>query len=148
MQIMSRMNGESLVVGDEVVVTVLQILGGRVRLGVEAPHYMAVSRKEIYEAVWREKPGPRAEPGVEKSQRSTMLALTEAQADDFEEFRREISMRARHEISADQAVRLLFYVLGANRFHNMQAAAEAQMGWASSPPDVPPDPPPAADGPR
>jgi carbon storage regulator len=138
---MLRKTGESLVVGDDVVVTVLQFRGDGVRLAVEAPLHTAVLRKEVYEAVWREKPGPRPEPseaGVEGPHRPTTLTLTEAQADDFEDFRREVSMRVRRELSTDQVVRLLFYALRANRFHNLQAAVQGQTGLESIPIPAPP----------
>ena len=48
MLILSRRTGESLMVGDEVVVTVLDVKGNQVQIGVKAPRDQAVHREEIY----------------------------------------------------------------------------------------------------
>ena len=47
MLVLTRKAGESIVVGDEIVVTVLEIRGGQVRLGVEAPRDVSVYRSEV-----------------------------------------------------------------------------------------------------
>ena len=51
MLILSRRTGESLMVGDDVVVTVLDVKGDQVRLGVAAPEATAVHREEVYRKV-------------------------------------------------------------------------------------------------
>ena len=48
MLILSRKTGESLMVGDDVVVTVLGVKGSQVRIGITAPGKTAVHREEIY----------------------------------------------------------------------------------------------------
>ena len=48
MLILSRRTGESLMIGDEVVVTVLGVTGNQVRIGINAPRDKAVHREEIY----------------------------------------------------------------------------------------------------
>jgi carbon storage regulator len=48
MLIMSRRTGESLMLGDDVVVTVLGVKGNQVQIGVNAPRDQAVHREEIY----------------------------------------------------------------------------------------------------
>ena len=48
MLILTRRVGESLMVGDEVTVTVLGVKGNQVRIGVNAPKHVAVHREEIY----------------------------------------------------------------------------------------------------
>jgi len=48
MLILTRRVGETLMVGDEVTVTVLAVKGNQVRLGVNAPKHVAVDREEIY----------------------------------------------------------------------------------------------------
>jgi carbon storage regulator len=57
MLILTRRVGETLVIGDEVTVTVLGIKGNQVRIGVNAPKDVSVHREEIYERIQREKQG-------------------------------------------------------------------------------------------
>ncbi|OHB82508.1 MAG: carbon storage regulator [Planctomycetes bacterium RBG_16_64_12] len=51
MLILSRKLNEQIVIGDQIVVTVVAIRGGSVRLGIEAPGNVPVHRREIYEAL-------------------------------------------------------------------------------------------------
>jgi carbon storage regulator len=55
MLILTRRIGETLMVGDEVTVTVLGVKGNQVRLGVNAPKDVAVHREEIYQRIQSEK---------------------------------------------------------------------------------------------
>ena len=55
MLILTRRVGETLMVGDEVTVTVLGVKGNQVRIGVNAPREVAVHREEIYERIKAEK---------------------------------------------------------------------------------------------
>ena len=55
MLILTRRVGESLMIGDEVNVTVLGIRGNQVRIGVDAPKDVAVHREEIYDRIQQEK---------------------------------------------------------------------------------------------
>jgi carbon storage regulator len=54
MLILTRRVGETLMIGDEVTVTVLGVKGNQVRIGVNAPRDVAVHREEIYERIKRE----------------------------------------------------------------------------------------------
>ncbi len=55
MLILTRRIGETLMVGDEVTITVLGVKGNQVRIGVNAPKDVAVHREEIYQRIQREK---------------------------------------------------------------------------------------------
>lgn len=55
MLILTRRVGESLMIGDDVNVTVLGIRGNQVRIGVNAPKDVAVHREEIYDRIQNEK---------------------------------------------------------------------------------------------
>ena len=58
MLILTRRVGETLMIGDDVSVTVLGVKGNQVRLGINAPKDVAVHREEIYERIRHEKNDP------------------------------------------------------------------------------------------
>ncbi len=54
MLVLSRHRDESIIIGDNIVVTIVDIRGDKVRLGIEAPTDIPVHRQEVYEAIQRE----------------------------------------------------------------------------------------------
>lgn len=54
MLVLSRKRKEKIVIGDSITITVIEILGDKVRLGIEAPLDVTVHREEVYEAIKRE----------------------------------------------------------------------------------------------
>lgn len=64
MLILTRRVGESLMIGDNVNVTVLGVKGNQVRIGVNAPKDVAVHREEIYQRIQQEKAQRAAAPAA------------------------------------------------------------------------------------
>ena len=54
MLVLSRQRDETIMIGDDVEITVVDIRGDKVRLGITAPRHIQVHRKEVYEAIRRE----------------------------------------------------------------------------------------------
>ncbi|HIE98372.1 MAG TPA: carbon storage regulator [Planctomycetes bacterium] len=54
MLVLSRKKNESIVINDDVVITVIEVRGDKVRLGIKAPREIPVHRKEVLDAILRE----------------------------------------------------------------------------------------------
>ncbi len=54
MLVLSRQRDESIIIGDDIKITIVDIRGDKVRLGIEAPKEISVHRQEVYEAIRRE----------------------------------------------------------------------------------------------
>jgi len=54
MLVLSRQRDESIIIGNNIVITVVDIRGDKVRLGIEAPTEIPVHRQEVYDAIQRE----------------------------------------------------------------------------------------------
>jgi carbon storage regulator len=66
MLILTRRVGESLMIGDEISVTVLGVKGNQVRIGISAPQNVAVHREEIFERIQRENQGSGSKTSAER----------------------------------------------------------------------------------
>ena len=54
MLVLSRQRDETIMIGDDIEITIVDIRGDKVRLGINAPRSVQVHRKEVYEAIQRE----------------------------------------------------------------------------------------------
>ena len=57
MLVLSRYKDQSIYIGDDIIITVVDVRGDRVRIGIDAPADVPVHRQEIYEAIRREQKG-------------------------------------------------------------------------------------------
>jgi len=58
MLVLSRKKNEQIMVGDTIVITVVSFQGDKIRIGIDAPKDIEVHRKEVYDAIQREKGNP------------------------------------------------------------------------------------------
>jgi carbon storage regulator len=82
MLVLSRQRDESIIIGDNIVVTIVDIRGDKVRLGIQAPTEVPVHRQEIYEAIQREnarngQPGAAPRPGGKNQERHDKASLSD-----------------------------------------------------------------------
>ena len=77
MLVLSRQRDESIIIGDNIVVTVVDVRGDKVRLGIEAPREVSVHRREVYEAIQREN-----QQAVQHRAAAQVLGLQDADGDD------------------------------------------------------------------
>ena len=75
MLILTRRVGETVMIGDEVTITVLGVKGNQVRVGINAPKSVAVHREEIYERIKREQQGEHGEHDENPSSTSEFVSL-------------------------------------------------------------------------
>ncbi len=60
MLVLSRKKNESIIINDNITITVIEIRGDKIRLGIEAPKDVTVHRREVYEAIHAQDPPPPA----------------------------------------------------------------------------------------
>lgn len=92
MLVLSRHRDESIMIGDDVVVTIIDIRGDKVRIGIDAPQSIPVHRQEVYEAIQRE--NRRA-----SQQGQGQAQETQDGSDDTEEIRRQLALNRMNEIN-------------------------------------------------
>ncbi len=75
MLVLSRQRDESIIIGDDIVITIVDIRGDKVRLGIDAPKEIPVHRQEVYDAIKRE-----SMKAAEESQNNTPPVAEEPKA--------------------------------------------------------------------
>ncbi len=65
MLVLSRKKNESIVIDERIVITVVEIRGDKVRLGIEAPKDVAIHRQEVYDALVREMNASKCQPATQ-----------------------------------------------------------------------------------
>ncbi len=68
MLVLSRQRDESIMIGDDVEIIIVDVRGDKVRLGITAPKSIPVHRREIYDAIQREKSQKKEQEEKEKQQ--------------------------------------------------------------------------------
>jgi carbon storage regulator len=74
MLILTRRIGETVMIGDDVAITVLRVKGNQVRLGVNAPKTVSVQREEIFQRIQQEPTSGEEEPEPEHEPHSATVA--------------------------------------------------------------------------
>ena len=64
MLVLTRSKDQKIMIGDNIVVTVVELRGDKVRLGIHAPSEIPVHREEVYEAIKRDGPKRKGEEGT------------------------------------------------------------------------------------
>ena len=70
MLVLSRKKNESIVINDDIVITIVEIRGDKVRLGIEAPRDIPVHRREVLDAILREQKLADVDADVDKAKDS------------------------------------------------------------------------------
>jgi carbon storage regulator len=66
MLVLTRKTNQSIMIGDEIEITVLSVSGDKVRIGIEAPREIPVFRQEVYEIIDRPEQAPTGSPGEDE----------------------------------------------------------------------------------
>ena len=81
MLVLSRQRDESIMIGDNVEITIVDVRGDKVRLGITAPREIPVHRREIYDTIQREKAAAAAKAGKPSEAESDAVAEEQPEKD-------------------------------------------------------------------
>ncbi len=79
MLVLSRQRDESIMIGDNVEIIIVDVRGDKVRLGITAPKEIPVHRREIYDAIQREKKQKKELQGQQEKEHETPQATKESE---------------------------------------------------------------------
>lgn len=100
MLVLSRQRDESIMIGDDVEITIVDIRGDKVRLGITAPKHIPVHRREIYDAIQREKAeGKEPKKHLDKSAQKELPKGPESQPE--KESRKETDKTAKKDLDKE-----------------------------------------------
>lgn len=80
MLVLSRQRDQTIIIGDDIEITIVDVRGEKVRLGINAPAHIPVHRKEVYEAIKREKEAAAKSAGT-TAQQVDSLAMRKKRPD-------------------------------------------------------------------
>ncbi|NOX58367.1 MAG: carbon storage regulator CsrA [Planctomycetes bacterium] len=78
MLVLSRSRDQSIMIGDDIEITIVDVRGDKVRVGINAPRQVSVHRKEVYEAIRRENESGAATKGTSAGKATDSPAKPEA----------------------------------------------------------------------
>jgi carbon storage regulator len=104
MIVISRKKNESVVINDDITVTVIEIRGDKVRLGIEGPRDATIHRREVYEAIMAQS---QARTSLAPAP-PTIVTLTESQVALLERVRSSIGLSGEPEPTLEQTLGMLF----------------------------------------
>jgi carbon storage regulator len=85
MLVLSRQRDESIMIGDDVEIIIVDVRGDKVRLGITAPKEIPVHRREIYDAIQREKKEKEQAPEPSNGEPKAAPEAKESKADEEQE---------------------------------------------------------------
>ena len=74
MLVLTRKSNQSIMIGDEIEISVLSVMGDKVRIGIQAPRSVPVYRREVYVAIQRERDDEPASPSRRRVERARRAA--------------------------------------------------------------------------
>jgi carbon storage regulator len=127
MLLISRKQDESLVINDDITVTVIEIRGDKVRLGLQVPRHVSVHRREVYEAIMARSDGMPARTSAPP----TTITLTEGQVALLERVRTSIGLSGGPEPTLEQALGMLFDAVEEAEEHLTALVVDGVRGFRS-----------------